>query len=87
MSMRGVSGWMFLLVPAHLGRPGQRAVKRSCVCVCALHFKAIFNSRKRRKLFMQIQLIEITVFNSYTTTTTILQPFVEDYPGESLPEG
>ena len=29
-----VSGWMFLLVPAHPGRPGQRAVKRSCVCVC-----------------------------------------------------
>ena len=33
MSRRGVSGWMFLLVPAHPGRPGQRAVKRSCVCV------------------------------------------------------
>jgi len=25
---------MFLLVPAHPGRPGQRAVKRLCVCVC-----------------------------------------------------
>jgi len=24
----GVSGWMFLLVPAHPGSPGQRAVKR-----------------------------------------------------------
>ena len=22
------------LVPAHLGSPGQRAVKRMCVCVC-----------------------------------------------------
>ena len=30
---RGVSGWMFLLVPAHPGRPGQTAVKRLCVCV------------------------------------------------------
>ena len=29
-----MSGWIFLLVPAHPGRPGQRAVKRSCVCVC-----------------------------------------------------
>ena len=28
-----VSGWVFLLVPAHPGRPGQRAVKRSCVCL------------------------------------------------------
>ena len=26
---------MFLLVPAHLGRPGQRAVKQLCVCTCA----------------------------------------------------
>ena len=34
MSRRGVSGSMFLLVPAHPGRPGQRVVKRSCVCVC-----------------------------------------------------
>ena len=32
MSRRGVSGWMFLLILAHLGSPGQRAVKRSCVC-------------------------------------------------------
>ena len=27
-----MSGWMFLLVPAHPDRPGRRAVKRSCVC-------------------------------------------------------
>jgi len=25
---------MFLLVPAYLGSPGQKAVKRLCVCVC-----------------------------------------------------
>ena len=25
---------MFLLVPAYPGSPGQKAVKRSCVCVC-----------------------------------------------------
>jgi len=30
----GVSVWMFLLVPAYLGSPGQRAVKQLCVCVC-----------------------------------------------------
>jgi len=28
-------GFTFL-VPAHLGSPGQRAVKRGCVCVCVL---------------------------------------------------
>ena len=36
MCRRGVSGRMFLLVPAHVGRPGQRAVKRLCVC-CLLY--------------------------------------------------
>ena len=25
---------MFLLVPAHPGSPGERAVERLCVCVC-----------------------------------------------------
>ena len=25
---------MFLLVPAHPGSPGQRAIKRLCACVC-----------------------------------------------------
>jgi len=33
MSM-GVSGWMFLLVSAYSGSPGQKAVKWLCVCVC-----------------------------------------------------
>jgi len=27
---------MFLLVPAYPGSPGQKAVKRLCVCVCVL---------------------------------------------------
>ena len=31
-------GFAFL-VPAHPGSPGQRAVKRVCVCVCALTLK------------------------------------------------
>ena len=34
MIRMGVNGWVFLLVPAHLGSPGQRVVKRLCVCVC-----------------------------------------------------
>jgi len=29
-------GFTFL-VPAHLGNPGQRAVKRVCVCVCVTY--------------------------------------------------
>ena len=27
---------MFLLVPAYPGSPGQKAVKRLCVCVCGM---------------------------------------------------
>ena len=27
-----------ILVPAHLGSPGKRAVKRVCVCVCVTQF-------------------------------------------------
>jgi len=30
---------MFLLVLAHLGSPGQRAVKRLCVCVVTTMFE------------------------------------------------
>ena len=33
MIRMGVSGWMFLVVPAQLGSPGRRAVKRLCVSV------------------------------------------------------
>jgi len=33
MIRMGVSGWMFLLVLAYPGSPGQKAVKRLCVCV------------------------------------------------------
>ena len=32
MTRMAVSGWMFLLVSAHPGSSGQRAVKRLCVC-------------------------------------------------------
>jgi len=35
MTGMGVSVWMFLLVPAYLGSPGQKAIKQLCVCVCA----------------------------------------------------
>ena len=34
MIRMGVSGRMFLLVLAYPGSPGQKAVKRLCVCVC-----------------------------------------------------
>ena len=42
-------GFTFL-VPAHLGSPGQRAVKRVCVCVCqclvhCMHLPDAYNAQ------------------------------------------
>jgi len=37
MMIRIVGGWLFLLVPAHPGSSGQRAVKRSLLCVLLFH--------------------------------------------------
>ena len=37
MIRMGVSGWVFLLVPAYPGCPGPKAVKQLCVCVCVCH--------------------------------------------------
>jgi len=38
-------GFTFL-VPAHLGSPGKRAVKRVCVCVCVCVYYSISNGLK-----------------------------------------
>ena len=35
----------YLLVPAHLGSPGKRAVKRVCVCVCVLTIQGTLKGR------------------------------------------
>ena len=40
-------GFTFL-VPAHPGSPGQRAVKRVCVCVCDMGFHAVLFFRSPR---------------------------------------
>jgi len=40
-------GFTFL-VPAHLGSPGHRAVKRVCVCVCCGHQSAVMKFLKSR---------------------------------------
>jgi len=44
MTRMGVSGWVFLLVPAYLGSPGPTAVKRLCVCVCVCVCVLLFTS-------------------------------------------
>jgi len=39
MMIRMVGGWVFLLVPAHPGSPGQRAIRR-LLCRCTDHASA-----------------------------------------------
>jgi len=55
-------GFTFL-VPAHLGSPGERAVKRVCVCVCVLEYAlfVVFSGYLRvtksfRKLIMILKI-------------------------------
>jgi len=38
---------MFLLVPAYLGSPGQKAVKRLCVCVCVIYILTYKESKMK----------------------------------------
>jgi len=50
MTIRMMGGWVFLLVPAHPGSPGQRAVKRVVVVVVVLllhHFNGLFPGQPR----------------------------------------
>jgi len=44
MIRMGVSGWMFLLVPAYPGCPGPKAVKRLCVLKAFLFSQAFSSS-------------------------------------------
>ena len=47
MTRMGVSGWMFLLVPAYPGRPGPMAVRRLCVCVVWMTFLPLNQQHQR----------------------------------------
>jgi len=57
----GVSGWMFLLVPAHPGCPRQiqKAIKWLCVCVC---------DRERELDWISILLLLLPSFNDLFQT-------------------
>jgi len=47
-------GFTFL-VPAHLGSPGQRAVKRVCVCVCFLGLPGCVGTRKVKPIWILLK--------------------------------
>jgi len=62
-------GFTFL-VPAHLGSPGERAVKWVCVCVCALLCENVTSSTKTDvNNILKSEKDE----HSATTTTNVLK--------------
>ena len=48
-------GFTFL-IPAHLGSPGQRAVKRVCVCVCVCVLLALYHLQSDAEVTEQSEL-------------------------------
>ena len=64
LSLASVKSRFFtVLVPAHLGSPGQSAIKRVCVCVCVLYFVSPWivskTDRKFSKVFQCVQSINL----------------------------
>jgi len=62
--LMGVSGWMFLLVLAHSGSPGQRAVKRLCV---------LNHYNRRPDISRNTLLITLRLFTYKSTSESVLQ--------------
>ena len=72
-------GFTFL-VPAHPGSPGQRAVKRVCVCVCIYPLMLCLQlsiQEKRRKVTSTFEPSDEDVMAGYMS---ILQPQRESKP-------
>jgi len=68
-----------LLVPAHLGSPGKRAIKRVCVCVCVCALTRATPSVKVQCLTVQIVYSEATAskykkVNKIELTVTKMSP-------------
>jgi len=59
---------MFLLVPAYPGSPGQKAVKRLCVCVCKIFSGVAFS-----RLLIDINYHLSFIFDFYLPTHPIDQ--------------
>ena len=67
-------GFIFL-VPAHLGSPGQRAVKRVCVCVTGKHKMVnVTVNKHRQQLSLSQQMFKITAARSNTHRKSFAPP-------------
>jgi len=61
MTMMSVSGWMFLLVPAHPGCPGQNLKSRkTVVCVCVYFLSALNTIYHIRKTAYYIYALKLS---------------------------
>ena len=66
-----VCGWLFLLVSAHPGSPGQRAVKRLCVWVCVAYWQAAAITNLTMNLnpdFLQVMHKHCTTGHKHTAS-------------------
>jgi len=54
-----------LLIPAHPGSPGQRAVKRVCVCVCLSNCKCVrlFMGEGHSFVFQYVSSVNFFIFS------------------------
>ena len=64
-----------LLVPAYLGSPGKRAVKRVCVCVCVCVLKAIGPTPAAQPAYLAIGLNGLLLFGCKSETTSCVVDF------------
>jgi len=62
------------LVPAHLGSPGKRAVKRVCVCVCVWAHAVVCPLQNRPTLLVHLQDAVIVSRLIARSTTVPLRP-------------
>ena len=73
LDQRPLNGRCCVVVPAHLGSPGQRAVKRVCVCATDVVFC--------------ISSVHVCHRVCTHTHPCLTAPFFRDYLGEPVPEG
>ena len=70
MIRMGVSGWVFLLVPAYPGSPGPNAVKRLCVLLLQLHSQATQGAGYTLQSNWPVSMLSLTIQFPVTSTAS-----------------
>jgi len=61
MMIRMVGEWVFLLVPAHPGSPGQRAVKQLLLCMCVTGEELV----ESMSMMCMLCMLEISIWREF----------------------